>query len=149
MAYRLCGVVMQEFDDLVLPYAYSEAIDYLKQLQAIQWPKPELVKAIQPDGTWRDKQRHGLNTRLKSLFTALDKCTDESKIKSIILDRWDDWDTDIVLPAIEKFGPFPEPDIALVPEDEQIRYACRDADVTLRLLPMLEAEARELTLRVA
>jgi uracil-DNA glycosylase len=148
LAYRLCGIEMQEFEDLVLPYAYAEILEYLKRVQSVEWPKPELVKVIQPDGTWKDKQRQGLNQRLKRLFTDLDKCTDESKLKSIIIERWEDWDVDIVLPAIEMFGNFPEPDIAQVPEHELIGYACRDADATLRLLPVLEKEARELQAKV-
>jgi DNA polymerase len=148
LAYRLCGVVMQEFPDLVLPYALDEAFDYLRMVQAEKWEKPPLVKVIQPDGSWADKQRQSLNTRIKRLFTDLDKCTDEAKLKGIIIDRWEKWDTDIVLPAIQKFGDFPEPDIAKVPEHEAITYACRDADVTLRLLPILVEQARELKEKV-
>lgn len=153
LAYRLLGVEMQEFEDLVLPYSFGVAYEYLDKVRKYDWPKPGKTFTIQPDGSKKDKQPQGINTRIKRLFTDLGKCDaaggDFDKLKAILLERWDNWPNDIVLPVIEKLGNMPEPSIAQVPEQEAIIYACRDADVTLRLVPVLDRMTEEITERFA
>jgi DNA polymerase len=127
LAYRLAGMKMQEFADLVRPYAHLEAVDYLYELSKSTWAKPDGF----PPRSW------SLNTYVKRTLGDLDKCTDPDKVSQIVLGRWEEWPDEIVQPAIDKHGPMPQPNIAQVPIEQVIPYACRDADATLRIRPKL------------
>jgi len=52
LAWRNLGMEMQEYEDLVLPYAREMAIEYLQAVSKLRWP--EIVEA-QP---WKLKVRH-------------------------------------------------------------------------------------------
>jgi uracil-DNA glycosylase family 4 len=138
LAYRLCGMEMQEFEDLVRPYHQLQALEYMHELAEVTWEKPE---------DW-GKRQWSLNQYLNRALGDAAKADDEEKLDQIIA-RWEDWPTPIVLPAIQRFGDIPEPTVALVPDKEFIRYSCRDADATLRVLPELEAIVKEINGRVA
>jgi DNA polymerase len=142
LAYRLAGMEMQDFDDLVRPYAQSEAIDYLYELAGDEWPKP--------DG-W-PKRAWSLNTYVKRALGDLDKCVvgtaDPGKVSQIVMERWESWPDEIVLPAIRKYGPMPRPNIGQVPRNLVIPYACRDADATLRLRPLLTKLSKDVLRRM-
>lgn len=40
MGYRLAGIRMTSFDEIVVPYGYERALDYLSEANLRAWPKP-------------------------------------------------------------------------------------------------------------
>lgn len=80
---------------------------------------------------WKVYKPQGLNTKLKRFFTDLSKDPDKDLFKT-----WDNWES--CHEMVEKeCGPFPGKCITHVPFRKVIHYACRDADATLRLWPLL------------
>lgn len=149
-AYRLLGIHMQEFDDLVRPYSLLVAIEYLSTLRGIlnepDPPKPKLP---------RRKKGEPKIYRIKSSPTYLDKA--RNKVNRMIGDwprlpdldpwkRWNNWDKEQreILSDLMG-GPLPSLSITHVPFPEALVYACRDADVTFRLHSMFRKFTRNVT----
>ena len=128
LAWRLCGMGMKEFEDVVLPHSLEVIISYILKLTDIDWPMPEPQLIAENDGSFKLYSPQGLNTKLKRMLTDYAK-----KPEMDVLKRWYDWSMEERRPAIELFGPMPEPSIIHVPEDEVVNYACRDADATVRV----------------
>lgn len=137
LAYRLLGMQMQDFTDLVLPYSQPVMLDYLNQAAALDWPKPDEDLVRTDEGGWKLYQAQGMNTKLKRFFTDLGKNPNID-----LLERWDNWEDNHRV-IEEKLGPWPGMCITHVPMDKIVHYACRDTDATLRLWPVLEQMRRD------
>lgn len=149
LAYRLVGMTMTEFDDLVTPYAVEYWLAYLDIVGQTQWPRLEpymrLVKEnvveyvdgvpVTTGTTMTEKlyKPQSLSTKIKRLMTDYGKKPSPKIFKRIF-----DWDDKEWEPAVAKYGPIPKKSIRLV-DDEQalLGYACRDSDATLRVFPEL------------
>lgn len=142
LAYRLCGMHMQEYEDLVMPYAIDEAISYFMTASSVDWPKPPSEMVLQDDGTYKKYSPQGLNTKLKRLFTDFSKNPNTDLFK-----RYENWSDSERNMLMARFGELPRPRIDQVPMDKVIRYACRDADATLRVWPLLKGLQREMRTR--
>jgi hypothetical protein len=132
LAYRLLGMEMQDFEDLVKPYSSNRVYDYYLKAYTFDWDRPE-EQLIQDSktGKWKLHHPQSLKTKLKRLFTDIHKNPNKN-----ILDVWDTWEchhTDLE----EKCGPYTGLDIADVPYDLAMYYSCRDSDATIRLVPVL------------
>lgn len=129
LGFRLCGVEMTDFEDLVLPFSMDIMVDYIIQLSDVDWPKPEPQQIIDSKtGEFKTYKPQGLNTKLKRLLTDFAKKPDHK-----IFNRWREWSEEERLPAMAEFGDLPLPSIKYVPKDKQVKYACADADVTGRV----------------
>lgn len=132
LAYRELGMTMQDFDDLVTPYAKPLVLDYYRQAHLEEWPKPEAEMIRDKDGKWKIYQAQSMSTKLKRFFTDLNKNSDKD-----LFTAWDNWDE--CHEMVEKeLGSWPGKCITYAPIDKVIHYACRDADATLRLWPLLK-----------
>lgn len=133
LAYRELGMVMDDFEDTVLPYSTPLALEYFKLAQELTWPKPTpRLEQDSKTGEWKMKKPQGMNTKLKRFFTDLSK-NDEKDPFHMWEKNWKDEQ-----PMIERaMGPFPQVDIAHVPFEKTLYYACRDADSLFRLYPKL------------
>jgi uracil-DNA glycosylase family 4 len=136
LAYRLCGMVMREFEDVVMPYGIQTMENYIRNIIKVDWGKPEPYLIDHPDGTIQLKKPQGLNTKLKRMLTDLGKAETIAKQKEVLLKRWKAWGEE-KNPVIKEFGEMPRPSIIFVPDDELIGYACPDADATLRVFNKL------------
>ncbi|MGH7181736.1 MAG: uracil-DNA glycosylase family protein [Nitrospiraceae bacterium] len=135
LAYRLLGMEMQDFEDLVTPYSRPQVIEYYELAKIVEWAKPEeqLVRDDKAGGNWKIYKPQSMGTKFKRFFTDFEKKPNKDVFKA-----WDNWEENHE--EIEaKLGPWPGLDIAHVPFDEMKHYACRDSDATLRLFPILEA----------
>lgn len=139
LSYRYLGVRQQSFEDLVMPYATVEALGYLERAAAIQWPKPEADLVMDNEGHWKMYRPQGINQKLKRLFTDLGKNPGLD-----VFARWDNWVSDGSAAVVTTggLGPFPKPSVELCHLPDVVNYACADADVTLRLWPILERASR-------
>lgn len=139
LAFRLCGMYMEEFEDVVLPYSVDVMMGYILKLAAVNWPKPEPYNILDKDGNTKLYRPQGLSTKTKRLITDFSKNPSHKVFK-----RWNEWSEEEKLPAIAQFGDMPRPSIEYVPLTKAIWYACRDADSTCRVFHKLVAEKRRI-----
>lgn len=135
LAWREVGMEMQDFEDLVTPHSREVVLYYYMQAQLRDWPKPdERMEFDEKSGLRKLKKPQGMNTKLKRFFTDYAK-NPEKDVFKMFEDNWQEEQ-----PMLEaELGPFPGLDIAHVPFEEALYYACRDPDATLRLYPILRA----------
>lgn len=130
LGYRLFGVKMQSWEDLVTPYS---------QLEVLMW----MVEAAGYESSHPDIQYEELKTKVREVVkpNATEKALMRIMKHTSNGDDYDPWERLDQLDlrrAIEKCGPIPRKGIAHVPLQEAVRYGCRDADITLRLALKLE-----------
>lgn len=127
LAKRELGMQMEDFDDLVTPYSVPLCLEYLRQVATHTWPASQEELVRDKNGQWRLYKPQSIHTRLKRFFT--DYNNNPAKD---IFGAWDNWEDDHAMIEAE-LGPWPGRDIRYAPFDKVLRYACRDADATLRL----------------
>lgn len=139
LAYRELGMDMQDFDDLVKPYSAVHVLDYYRQAYNQDWPKPPIQNVIDDKtGQWKEYKPQSIKTKLKRFFTDLSKNQDKD-----VFQMWEkNWENE-QYEVEQRCGPWPGKDIAHVPFELVKYYACRDADATIRLNPILEHMRRQ------
>jgi hypothetical protein len=139
LAYRHLGMEMDSFDDLVTPHSRALVLTYYAKALSETWPRPEEELVRDKEGQWKLYRPQSLNTMLKRLFTDLGKNPELD-----VFDRWksDRWESSHEM-VEAKLGRWPGKDIRHAPfETAVVPYACRDADATLRLWPILRKASR-------
>lgn len=135
LALRELGMTMEDFEDVVTPYSTERVMDYYRMAAQQDWPKPEEQVVIdEKTGLWKLYKPQGMNTKFKRFFTDCRK-NPEKDIFSI----WDAWPQQQIEAVC---GEWPGLCISHVPFEKTLFYACRDADATLRLWPILQKMAR-------
>lgn len=124
---------MMDFDDLVTPYSREIVLEYYRQAMCEEWtvPPTELVRSS--SGEWKEYKPQGFNTKLKQFWNRW--------AKDPQIDCFESWTANWEMHhrEIERVqGPWPGKCISHVPWPRVIHYACRDADATLRLWPVIE-----------
>jgi uracil-DNA glycosylase family 4 len=182
LCYRYLGMVMQEYEDLVLPYAIDSAIEYLflgskkvmpEVIEALPWKKKVLrcsggkgyggkhgsteIEFTQPDTVGcpvcgKPKGSGNMERDKGGKRFIWDRCaailTDTMEKGANPLRRWAAVPEEerAVLEAV--MGKMKAPSISEVPFEEAVGYACRDADGTLRLRPVLRRAAAAMGRRI-
>lgn len=134
LAYRELGMEMQDFDDLVSPYSSKLVIEYYRRAYNEEWEKPPAELVRDKDGKWKPYQPQSMSTKLKRFFTDYQKSEGDKDVFTMWTKNWADQQQTIQ----EKCGRWPGKCITHVPFDEVLHYACRDADATLRLWPIIQ-----------
>jgi uracil-DNA glycosylase family 4 len=132
LAYRELGMRMQDFDDLVTPYSRPLVLDYYKRAMAEEWETPEQDLVRDSNGKWKLYKPQGFRTKLKRFWNDYAKSEDKD-VFSVWTDNWEQHQEEVQ----KTLGPWPGKCISYVPFEEALFYACRDADATLRLWPIL------------
>ena len=133
LSYRLLGCKMNDYDDVVKPYAAPHQLRYLSEiaLHEGKLPQPYLTK-----GQWK------LQRKCESAVIA------HIERKVDLQDRFRQWPEEDQWVAEDNFGPFPWTSIRFAPRAESVYYSCQDADITRRLRkPIIERQA-EMRLRL-
>lgn len=134
LAWRECGMLMQDFDDLVTPYSKANVLHYYRLAQSHEWQRPpEELVIDDKTGLWKLYKPQSMSTKLKRFFTDLSK-NEEKDVFGMFEDNWVNEQAAIE----EKCGPYPGKCISHVPFQETLHYACRDADALIRLKPILD-----------
>lgn len=135
LGWRQFGVVMDAFEDVVSPYSSQIVLDYYRDALAEDWPTPEPELVRGEDGKLKLYKAQSIQTKLKRFFTDLKKQPEKD-----VFAAWDNWaDEHAQIEAM--LGPWPGMDIRHVPFEKIITYACRDADITLRLWHLIQGMA--------
>lgn len=147
LAWRLCGMEMREYTEVVGPYQHELSRAYLELVDSDSWPDPEpemeLVK-----GEWRIKRGWSLNRRIGRALRDFDKWQAEQAQEGdeeeddggegageekSLLKWWRKVPADQRRAAEAVYGPMPVAGLAESSWDEAVYYACRDADATCRV----------------
>lgn len=134
LAYRELGMTMEDFDDVVSPYSRPLVVQYYHDaMTQIDWVKPPAQQVRESDGTWKTYQPQSMRTKFKRFFTDYMKSPTKD-----VFSTWDNWEEqqEEIETRMEK--PWPGKCITHVPFDKVLHYACRDADATLRLWPIIK-----------
>lgn len=126
-AYRLLGVTMNEYADIVRPVQRQFAIEYLEMLNTIDYPKPP-EELVWKKGEPKVYKPQNLNRRIANIQRDLTKDPNIDVLK-----RWKDIPDSVVKYGIDVFGPMREANIEDVDPELAKTYSGQDADVTLML----------------
>ena len=149
LAYRLCGMHMDSFNQVVTPWSREQvlewaaiAVDLLHDL--IYDPRGKPTKT-HPQGKLlvHPRRRPEFTTNHARTCTKLAKLLDDCYTANP-WDRWKDWhshDREFVSSLI---SPIPPRSIAHCPRHISTPYVCADADATLRIRPKLAQLASRL-----
>lgn len=146
LASRLCGIRMINYSEMVRPGQQKLAIEYLRKAAAGEWPDPPTIEETK----W-DNKAGKIVTKVKKpwhISRKVNKALDDFEEDSA-LDLWGRWQG---IPQEErqvvevKLGLMPESSLADIRFEDAVRYACRDADSTLRVYHKLKQLISDLEL---
>lgn len=137
LAYRLCGMQMSSFKELVNPITQARAREYLERVVQFKWPKPPKVEVFdEKKQEWRWKQPWSMHTVAKA---ALNR-----GLKGNEVDYYATWHNNENRLQVEAIlGKLEAASIADVDFEKAKYYACRDADATYRIYHHLRGEISE------
>lgn len=144
LAYRHAGMEMASYDEIIRDADRVKAMEYLLTVEAYadEWPEAAQYTVVE-GGIAKVKKPHSISQRVRRILSDVESKGDDVDPRA----RWskiDDW---IKSPVIERLGEMGEATLDDVPYDDAVTYACRDADATLRIAPVLEAKIDEMGLR--
>ena len=149
LAYRHQGMGMVSYRELIAEPSKQHALTFLREIASREWPDPEPYTVLE-NGVYRTKKFLNVSkyaTRaIKDLESGkLDKNGDPPDLRK----RWNSWDEAVREPVIEVLGDMPEATLDDVDPETAKWYACRDADATLRIAPLLEQKISDMGLQEA
>lgn len=156
LAYRLCGMAMQDFEDVVHPHARKVAEAYMMDVALSiesRWQYSHTLKSGPRKGELEPRFKDGTPPAARDAYnraTALLRtlrgetpAKGEDEEDANPWKRWDNWKPGVRDQMVEIMGkPLPWPSITQVPFPEALAYSCRDADSTGRIYPELRKRFR-------
>ena len=142
LAYRLKGMVMSDYKEMVAIPTADNALNYLNQVSSVEWPKPEPILEWSK-GVAHVKVGWALHKRVNKIVS---NYMEDDSVD--LRDRWENIEERLRLPAEKEFGLMPIGDLSEVDIDKAVRYSARDADATLRIYPDLEEIVRNMNIPV-
>lgn len=133
LAYRELGMVMQDFDDLVTPYSRPIVLDYYARCNYEEWSVPEKDLVRDSNGGWKLYKPQGFGTKLKRFWGDHIKGKDRD-VFEMWTNNWEEHQAEVE----GVMGPWPGKCITHAPFEKVLFYACRDADATIRLYPVIQ-----------
>ena len=149
LAWRHCGMQMDSYDDILGRARYYKALEYLEGVNACEWSEARPYVAVE-GGKARIKKPNSINQRVSRILHDVD--VDKRGKKGDPVDprkRWYNIEDDIKAEVVAELGEMPEATLDDIPRDKAERYACRDADATRRIAPVLEAKINEMGLALS
>lgn len=142
LAYRLCGMRMRTYEEVVDPYCRAVGHVFVYDLcktfeEAYQFV--HTLKAGPRKGETELRWMDSTPKELKEAYNLLAKIVRDPQCSP--MERWDGWRHDIQEAIREMSGGLriPARSITLIPRNELIEYACADADSNIRIYPILRA----------
>ena len=127
LAFRLVGMLMKSYSEMVAGATHKRALKYLKQVMEMEWPNPAPVLE------WKKGEPHvrqPQNIRRKVGRIDLSRSTEDN-----LFDKWEKMSD--IEGVVRVLGPLLESDLSEIPIRKAVRYSARDADATLRIYPIL------------
>lgn len=148
-AYRNCGMLQDDYDDIVREARIEKAIDYLLAAADHDWPKIE-PQIVEVSGISKVYKPRSVNFRINKIIDDWIKWQIGTREEEVDLrKRWHDVvnkSPDVVAPVIAAMGNMPDATLDDVPYARASWYANRDSDATLRMAPILEQKIKDMGL---
>lgn len=154
LALRLCGMPMDDFEDVVHPYARQVAEAYLDDIVteiSRCWHSPHTLKSGARKGQTEMRFRPDMPPSCRDAYNRAKLLLNDMR-EGVVGDdgspvdpwkRWDNWTDDVRQTMFLLSGyQLPRPSITQVPFGTALHYACRDADATGRIYPRLRQLSR-------
>ena len=143
LAYRLCGMRMSTYSEMVRPGQRDLAMSYLHTVASQDWPDPEPVEEVR----W-DNKAGRVATKLRKpwhITRKVDKIIEDARDDPSVdpYARWQSIDRRERAVVEASLGPMPESSLADIEPEDAVWYACRDADATLRVKLRMDKMIRD------
>jgi DNA polymerase I-like protein with 3'-5' exonuclease and polymerase domains len=139
LAYRHCGMEMQEYSEVIGNVGEAMAMDYLYRVLDREWPNPEPEIVREGNGTRVRKSQNISKTVQRILMDIASGKTLKDGSATDPRDRWKKIDARVKAPVIAVLGEMRAPDLSDIPLDKAVYYSGRDPDATLRVYPALKS----------
>lgn len=163
LAYRLCGIDMREYDEYVLPHRRDKATRYLEiALRSLEIAMKDEEERFKPkpieEEEWdlescsmvmKSRKPNHIQRKIKAWIKKAQQekdCDPYLGWKGIDAREKAELEKLIVGENSGVLGPMVDATLADIPRHEAVQYACRDADATWRIAPILEAKIKEMKL---
>lgn len=134
LAFRWCGMFMDDFNDLVGEETKSRQVDWLYSVLEHEWAKPETRIEFDNAGVSSLYTPNRVESRVEKMLIAVHA---DSKDPA---ECWSKMDAVLSAQVEAICGPMPQPSIRYADLGRVIRYGSRDADAELRMYYALTAE---------
>ena len=140
LAYRLCGMQMRTYEEVVDPYCravgHAYAYDWCQTFEEA-YRFTHHLKSGPRKGEGEIRWMDTTPKDLKEAYNLIVKIVREPSCSP--MGRWDGWRFEIQQAVREAFGDegIPARSINMIPRRELIDYACADADANIRIYPIL------------
>ena len=137
LAYRLAGMEMHSYGEVLGDWGQLKAKGYMEVATGsfFEWPDPEQLLEFK-DGLPHVKKPQNITKKIRRALNDYEKDT--------TLDLQARWRKMEGRDVVEKeMGPMPQADLRDIPEGEALTYACRDADATRRIYPVLKRRIKD------
>ena len=143
---RHCAAHQDDYQDIIHDASRDRAIDYLTSVLGKPWPDVEPF--IGEGGKPRLKKPWNIERRVTKIITDyIDDKRDKDGNQTDPRKRWREIDDYVRDPVEREMGPMPEATLDDIDPEVAKKYAIRDADITLRLGPILEQKIRDMDLQ--
>jgi len=134
LAFRHSGMTMRDYSEVVREATQEKVMEYLMVATGVEFPPPEPITVWQK-GIAKLKHPQSINKKIVRMLNDYAKRPEE-------VDLWERWGhvkVDEGRGQVESvFGKCGQGHLGDVDFDTSLHYACRDADATYRLYPILE-----------
>lgn len=152
LAWRKLGMEMMSYDEVIGDADRNVALEYLEGVAAGEWKGIEPFVLIERDkktGEWGPKihKPNSIGQRVQRILA--DVASGKTKKDGTPInprERWGNIDDFVKQEVVEILGDMPEATLDDVPRGIAEVYACRDADATRRLGPILQSKIIEMKL---
>ena len=132
LAYRYLNANMQDYEDVVGVASVDNALTYLFEVLSAEWPDPEPVLSWSK-GEIKIRQPSNIIKRVDKILKDYDKSKEVNIYKRWRKIKEEEGRGDVE----EALGVMPPGELTDIPFDDAFNYACKDADVTFQIKPLL------------
>jgi uracil-DNA glycosylase family 4 len=148
LSYRLCGVKMQSYREVVRSGQRKLSVEYLNRVAKGKWKDPPPIEETK----WNNKKGE-ITTRIKKpwhisrkISSILSKIEEDAEYDPY--DAWRDIDPLERAEVESLLGLMPESSLADINFSDAVSYACRDSLMTLRVTHKMRAVMQDLDLEL-
>lgn len=140
LGFRLFGIRMKSWSDLVRPWSVNALWDWLLRARTVCEEELTVVEERFSEKTGKRLKDKVVESKLTGMIDHLLRHTAGDDSEYDPWEKLDDVDSKFsqLMCFEERLGKVPRMGIGHVPIDEAVKYGCRDADVTLRVAKALE-----------